>query len=209
MAVFPVTNKFRLDGYAVLQLLLEADMLVGRTITVAGVDATFNGVQTIIALPEYEFIGVSDEGELLYNGANPIPNQVLYASAGDDVDLVAASGTVTYTPVCTWIDGTDVQAWLGLGTVSVDEAAFLTQCADASNQFCWRRRQESNYFTDSLTTVPSADVQMGTIMYAGALYRQRGSIDQFASFNEMGTAPVVGLSPIIKQLLGLGAHAVA
>ena len=209
MAVFPVTNKFRLDGYAVLQLLVEADMLVGRTITVAGVDATFNGTQTIIALPEYEFIGVSDEGELIYNGANPIPNQVLYANAGDDVDLVAATGTVTYTPVCTWIDGTDVQAWLGLGTVTTEEADFLDQCAAASNQFCWRRRQESNYFTDSLTTSPSEDVTLGTIMYAGALYRQRGSIDQFASFTEMGTAPVNGLSPIIKQLLGLGAHAVA
>ena len=39
-------------------------------------------------------------------------------------------------------------------------------------------------------------------MMAGAYYRQRGSIDQFSSFSEMGTAPVVGLSPIIKQLLG-------
>jgi hypothetical protein len=45
-------------------------------------------------------------------------------------------------------------------------------------------------------------------MYGGALYRQRGAIDQFASFTEMGTAPVVGLSPVIKQLLGLGAHSV-
>jgi hypothetical protein len=46
-------------------------------------------------------------------------------------------------------------------------------------------------------------------MYGGALYRQRGSIDQFASFDPMSTASVVGLSPIIKQLLGIDRPQVA
>ena len=46
-------------------------------------------------------------------------------------------------------------------------------------------------------------------MYGGALYRQRGAIDQFASFTEMGTAPTVGLSPLIKQLLGISRPQVA
>jgi hypothetical protein len=46
-------------------------------------------------------------------------------------------------------------------------------------------------------------------MWGGALYRARGSIDTFASFTEMGTAPTVGLSPMIKQLLGIDRPQVA
>ena len=207
MAVYTVTNKFLLDNYAVLTVLVPFDGEVGSTITVASVGTPFNGTFTVVALPEYQFIGVSDQGELLYNGANPMPNQILYACTGSNVDLVAASGTVTYTPVCTWITGQNIADWVGV-TYALDNT-FLDQCASAANQFCWRRRQESGKLQDSLTTVPSGDVKLGTIMYGGSLYRQRGSIDQFASFSEMGTAPVPGLSPIIKQLLEIGAHAVA
>ena len=208
MAVYSVTNKMLLDNYAVLTVLLPFDGEVGSTITVAGVDATFNGTFTVWALPQYEFIGVDDQGELLYNGANPVPNQILYAKTAANVLLQAASGTVTYTPTCTWITGQDVADWVGV--VYASDQTFLDQCAAASNQFCWRRRQESNKLQDSLTTVPSGDVKLGTIMYGGALYRSKGSVDAFAGFNEMGGAlPVVGLSPIIKQLLEIGAHAVA
>ena len=207
MAVYQITNKFLLDNYAIVTTLLDADLLVGGSIVVAGVDSTFNGTYTIYALPEYEFIGVNDQGELLFNGANPMANQVMYQKTAANVDLVAATGTLTYNPVCTWVTGSEVADWLGV--VYASDATFLDGCAAASNQFCWRRRQESNYLGDSLTTVPSQDVKMGTIMMGGAIYRQRGAIDSFASFTEMGTAPVVGLSPIIKQLLGLGAHAVA
>ena len=46
-------------------------------------------------------------------------------------------------------------------------------------------------------------VTLATTMYAGALYRQRGAVDQFASFDGMGTVPTTGLSPIIKQLAGI------
>ena len=58
--------------------------------------------------------------------------------------------------------------------------------------------------------MPSGDVALGTIMYAGALYRQRGSVDQFASFSDMGAGvPVTGLSGIVKQLLGISRPQVA
>lgn len=207
MAVYQITNKFLLDNYAVVTLLLEPDLQVGGSVTIAGVDSTFNGSFTIFALPQYEFIGVNDQGELIFNGSNPIANQVMYAKTADNVDLVASSGTLTYTPVCTWITGSELADWLAIAYAA--DTSFLDQCAAAANQFCWRRRAESGNLSDSLTTVPSQDVKLGTIMYGGSLYRQRGSMDQFASFSEMGTAPVTGLSPIIKQLLGLGAHAVA
>ena len=205
MAVYQITNKQLLDNYAVVTLLAMHEINIGDSITIAGVGSPFNGTFTVWEVPEYEFIGVNNQGELLFNGSNPIANQILYPCTGSNVDLVAASGTLTHTPVCTWITGTDIADWVGITYAS--DATFLDACATASNQFCYRRRAESGNF-DSLTVVPGGDAKLGTIMYGGALYRQRGSIDQFASFTEMGTAPVVGLSPVIKQLLGLGAHSV-
>jgi hypothetical protein len=181
---------------------------VGQSITVAGVDATFNGTYTIRALPQYLYEGVDSEGDLLYDVNVPIANQVLYAKTAADVERTAASGTLTSTPTCTWITATDIEDWLGIGTATAADATFLTICAASTNQFCWRRRMEAGY-VDSLTTVPSQDVKLGTIMYGGALYRQRGSMDSFASFQSMGTAPVMGLNGMIRQLLGIDRPQVA
>ena len=157
MAVYTVSFKQLLDGYAVLQTLTNNEIEVDRSITVAGVGAPFNG---------------------------------------------------TFTVTCTWITAGQIEDWLGIGTATAADTAFLTVCASAVNAMAFRRRVEAGYF-DSPTTSPSGDVTLGTIMWGGALYRARGSIDVFASFNEMGTAPTVGLSPMIKQLLGIDRPAVA
>lgn len=208
MAVYTVTFKQLTDNYAVLQTLTSNDLEVGRSFTVAGVGAPFNGTFTVYALPQYEFIGTDTEGDPLYNPDIPVPNQILYAVTGTDVDRTAATGTVTFSPVCTWITAQQIEDWLGIGTATAADTTFLTQCAAAVNQMAFRRRYEAGYF-DSLTTSPSADVTLGVIMWGGAMYRARGSIDTFASFNEMGTAPTTGLSPMIKQLLGIDRPQVA
>ena len=208
MAVYTVTFKQLLDGYAVLQTLTPNELEVGRSITVAGVGAPFNGTFTIYALPQYEYVGLNGEGDPLYNVDVPVPNQLLFAAAGDDVDRTAATGTITFTPTCTWITAGQIEDWLGIGTATAADTAFLTVCASAVNAMAFRRRVEAGYF-DSLSTSPSGDVTLGTIMWGGALYRARGSIDVFASFNEMGTAPTIGLSPMIKQLLGIDRPQVA
>ena len=208
MATYSVTNKYLVDDYAVVELLTQADLELGVTVTVAGVDATFNGSYTVRALPQYLFTGVDTQGDLLYDYNIPIRHQVLYARTASNVDRVAATGTLAYTPTCTWITAGQIEDWLGIGTATAADTAFLTQCASAANQFAFRRRQEAGY-VDGLTTSPSGDVTLGTIMYGGALYRQRGSIDTFASFTEMGTAPTTGLSPLIKQLLGIDRPQVA
>jgi hypothetical protein len=208
MATYQVISKQLTSNYAVLQLLTPAELEVGQSITVAAVDATFNGTYTIRALPDYYFTGVDDEGDLEYNPAITIPNQVLYARTAADVARQASSGTLTATPTSTWITATDIEDWLGIGTATAADATFLTICASSASQFCWRRRMEAGY-VDSLTTVPSQDVRLGTIMYGGALYRQRGSMDSFASFQSMGTAPVMGLNGMIRQLLGIDRPQVA
>ena len=208
MATYTVTNKYLLDNYAVVQLLTPAELELGQSITVAGVDATFNGTFTVRALPQYRFTGVDTEGDLLYDYQEPIANQVLYAKTAANVERQAASGTVSSTPTCTWVTANDIADWLYVAQAVTADVTFLTICAAAANAFCYRRRQEAGY-VDSLTTVPSQDVKLGTIMYGGALYRQRGSIDQFASFDAMSTASVVGLAPIVKQLLGIDRPQVA
>jgi hypothetical protein len=208
MATYTVTNKYLIDNFAVVQLLTAAELELGQSITVAGVGSPFDGSFTVRALPQYRFTGVDTEGDLLYDYQEPIANQVLYAKTADNVERQSATGTVSSTPTCTWVTASDIADWLYVAQAVAADVTFLTICASAANQFCYRRRQEAGY-VDSLTTVPSQDVKLGTIMYGGALYRQRGSIDQFASFDQMGTTSVVGLAPIVKQLLGIDRPQVA
>jgi len=208
MATYSVTHKYLLDNYAVLQLLTPSEIAVGESITVASVDATFNGTYSVRALPQYLYTGTDDQGDLLYDFNVPIQNQVLYAKTASDVDRVAATGTVTYTQTCTWITQQNVLDWLGISVATANDQAFVTTCAAAANIFCYRRRQEAGYI-DSLTTVPSQDVYLGTVMYAGMLYKSRGTVDVFSSYQDMGQTPVVGMNGQIKQLLGIDRPACA
>ena len=210
MATYQITFAQLLDNYAVVQTLTNPEIQAGESIVVASVSATFDGTQTVYAMPEYKFIGVDSDGDLLYDTNVLIPNQVLYYFAGTDTERYAVipQGTLTHTQTCTWINGNQVSTWLGIALAGVDETAFLTQCAGAANNFIYLRRQESGY-TDSLSSSPGSQVTLATTMYAGALYRQRGAIDTFASFSDMGAAPATGLSPLIKQLAGIPRPAVA
>ena len=67
MATYTVTNKYLIDNFAVLQLLTPSEIAVGSSITVASVDATFNGTFTVRALPQYLFLGTDTQGDLLYD----------------------------------------------------------------------------------------------------------------------------------------------
>ena len=210
MATYTVTNKYLIDNFAVLQLLTPSEIAVGSSITVASVDATFNGTFTVRALPQYLFLGTDTQGDLLYDYQIPIADQVLYAKTASDVERVAASGTVTYEPVCTWVTAAQVMTYLGITiTNPSDDYTLLTQSVSAGNQFAYRRRQESGYI-DSLTTSPGGDATLGTLMYCAALWRSRGSIEAtYATFDGMGSAPQQSLTPIVKQLLGIPRPAVA
>jgi hypothetical protein len=138
MATYTVTNKYLIDNFAVLQLLTPSEIAVGQSITVAGVDAAiFDGTFVVRALPQYLYIGVDTEGDLLYDYQIPIADQVLYAKVANDVERTAATGTVTYAPVCTWVTASDVMAYLGITIANPsDDYTLLTQSVSAGNQFC-------------------------------------------------------------------------
>lgn len=210
MATYTVTFKQLLDNYAVLQTLTDTEIEVGQSITVSGVGAPFNGTFVVYAMPKYEYIGIDTEGDLLFNSNVSIPNQVLCACTGTDVGRIASAGTITFTQDCTWISIAQLVTYLGVDiTNPSDDYTLATQARNAANDFCYRRRQESGYF-DSLTVSPGHDVTLGTLMYAAALWRSRGSVQEtFSTFDGMGNAPVSAMTPVIKQLLGIDRPQVA
>ena len=206
-ATYTLQTAVIVPGYVCVTTLTPNEIVVGATITVAGWDALYNGVKTVYAMPQYLPVNVDTEGLIEYDTSYPLANAVMWAESETPIELQAITGTITFDQTCTWVTGPQIATYLGITTAG-DETAFLVQCASAANAFCFRRRQESGYI-DSLSTSPGGDATLGTLMYGSALYRQRGSVDQFASFTDMGTAPVVGLSGIVKQLLGINRPQVA
>jgi hypothetical protein len=206
-ATYTLQTAVIVPGYVTVTTLTPNEIVVGASITVAGWAVAYNGVKTVYAMPQFLPINVDTEGLIEYDYSYPLENAVMWAESQTPMELQAITGTITFEQLCTWITGPQIATYLGITTAG-DETAFLVQCAAAANAFCFRRRQESSYI-DSLSTSPGGDVTLGTLMYGSALYRQRGSVDQFASFTDMASAPVVGLSGIVKQLLGINRPQVA
>jgi len=211
MAVASVQHVRRVDNYAAIQTLTDLEVQVGDSVTVASVATTgFNATAVVVSTEPYFLEGTDQEGYLVYDYGIPKPNQIIYANTGDDLVYTAVTaGTVTYTQSVSWIVAADVLSWLGIDVATANDTAFVTVCVNASNAWCYRKRREAGYI-DSMSTVPSADVKLAAVMYAGTLYRERGSVDSFASFDSMaiGASPSATLGRIM-QLLGCGRAQVA
>ena len=212
MATYATASKQLLDNYACISTLEPTDIQVGDSVIVGALGAPFNGTFTVLKCPQYKYTGVdSTTGEWFFDETIAVPNQLLFACTGDDVDFTAIyTGTISFTPTCSWITAANLVTYLGVSiTNPSDDYTLITQAVSAGNQFCSRRRAEAGY-NDNLTTSPSGDVTLGTLMYSAALWRSRGSLENvFASFDGMGTAPQQSLTPIVKQLLGIDRPAVA
>ena len=209
MATFTVIEHQRVDDYAVVQTLETTDIAIGQTITLSGLGHSLNGSHVVFAVPTHLFIGVDDYGDLLYDPNVILPNQLLFYDQGDHLERSAAipNGTLTWTQTCTWITSADVQVFLGF-TPTGGDVTFLSQCVAAANAWCFARRVQAGYH-DSLTTVPSDAVKMGDVLMAASLYRERGSVDSFQSFDAMGTAAPVMTMGRVNQLLGIKRSQVA
>lgn len=211
MATYSITHHQRIDGVAVIQTLTGTGIAVGQSVTVAGLAHGLNGTHVVSAVPEFYFLGVDEQGDFLFDYDAPITNQILFFDAGDTLERSAADpyGTLTYAITCTWITVAMVQEFLGIASATANDTAFLTTCVASGNAWCYRKRQEAGYF-DSLTTVPGGDVKMGGIIYCASLYRERGSIDGYQSFNDMttGGTPMASMGRVL-QLLGCNRSQVA
>lgn len=209
MATFTITHQQRINDVAVIQTLETTDIAVGQTITIAGCDAALNGSHVVIAVPTLLFLGLDDYGDPLYQDDVILLNQLMVQDVGDDIERepVDPYGTLTWTQTCTWITSADVQVFLGITSATANDTAFLTQCVNASNAWCFARRVQAGYH-DALGTVPSDAVKMGAVLMASSLYRERGSIDSFQTFEGMGTAPIMSMGRV-NQLLGIKRSQVA
>jgi hypothetical protein len=210
VAVYTLTHGIYVDEVAAVQTLTPNEVQVGDSVTIASAGTKFTGTFTVISLEPYYYTGKDDSGYLTFDYDEARPNQVLYAHPGHDNDdtYYAISGTLTDTVSVSWITSSDVTTWLGIAAATANDTAFLAFCVNASNAFCYRKRVEAGY-KDSQSTAPGGDVKLGAIMYAATLYRERGSVDSFASFDSMGSFPIPSTLGRIMQLLGCGRAQVA
>ena len=109
-----------------------------------------------------------------------------------------------------WTTTDRVDAALGVGSGASDDP-YLTDCVDAANAWCYRKRAEAGYTDDGApdAPAPSPDVALGATLYAVALWRERASTDGYQSFSELGTFNLTGGSlGQIKRLLAIPRAAV-
>ena len=210
MATFTVTHQMVLDNVAVVQTLESTDIAVGQTITLSGCAAQLNGSHVVFAVPTYLFIGTDDQGDYLFNPDVIIPNQLLFQDVGADLarEAVDPVGSLVWTQSCSWITVSDLTEFLGISGATANDTAFMTSSVNASNAWSFKRRVQAGY-SDSLTTVPDAAVKAGVVLMAASLYRERGSIDSFNSFQDMNISAPVASMGRINQLLGIKRSQVA
>lgn len=101
----------------------------------------------------------------------------------------------------TWASVTDVTNWLGFVPVGTDYTN-LESDVDAANDRCWYWRARAGY-QDHPNVSPGSDVKQAVVLYAGTLYRERGtsgdSMPGYESYGQFDRPVNLGR---IMQLLG-------
>ena len=206
MSTFTVTHQQITDNVCVVQTLESTDILVGQEITLSGCDATINGVHTVFQIPIYYFTGVDATGDYMFNDQILFKNQILFQLVDDNIarEAVDPVGTLTWTTPteCVWSDVPDLEEFLGIAGATANDTAFMTTSVNAANAWCFKRRSQAGY-KDSLVTVPDAAVLSGVVLMAASLYRERGSLDSFNSFQDMTISAPVASMGRINSLLGI------
>lgn len=206
MSTFTVTHQQITDNVCVVQTLESTDILVGQEITLSGCDASINGVHTVFQIPIYYFTGINTAGDYLFNDQILFKNQILFQLVDDNIERSAVDpvGTLTWTTPteCVWSDVPDLEEFLGIAGATANDTAFMTTSVNAANAWCFKRRSQAGY-KDSLVTVPDAAVLSGVVLMAASLYRERGSLDSFNSFQDMTISAPVASMGRINSLLGI------
>jgi len=206
MSTFTVTHQQITDNVAVVQTLESTDILVGQEITLSGCDASINGVHTVFQIPIYYFTGVDATGDYMFNDQILFKNQILFQLVDDNIQRSAVDpvGSLQWTTPteCEWCDVADLTEFLGITGATANDTSFMTTSVNAANAYCFKRRSQAGY-KDDLVNVPDAAVLAGTVLMAASLYRERGSIDSFNSFQDMTISAPVASMGRINSLLGI------
>ena len=206
MSTFTVTHQQITDNVCVVQTLESTDILVGQEITLSGCDATINGVHTVFQIPIYYFTGVDATGDYMFNDQILFKNQILFQLVDDNIarEAVDPVGSLQWTTPteCVWCDVPDLEEFLGIAGATANDTAFMTTSVNAANAWCFKRRSQAGY-KDDLINVPDAAVLSGVVLMAASLYRERGSLDSFNSFQDMTISAPVASMGRINSLLGI------
>lgn len=185
---FITVSKASLTSDVVTLTVATLDGLrAGYTTTVQGIGAPYDGTHVL---------------DSVATDTNVTPNVYTVTYGVVNANIAEADVDGRITPVCTWITDTDVEGFLGVSPASQLDADYLTQSTAAGNDWAYRRRAAAGY-DDWADVLPSADVFLGTVLYAAALYRERGSVDSYASFSDMAPIAPIGTNMRVLQLLGL------
>lgn len=107
-----------------------------------------------------------------------------------------------------WVDVAYVETLIGY-TTSGDDLTYLETCVDAANDWAFIRRQKSGY-VDHPNIAGGSNVRLGTGLYALALFREKGSVDSFATFTDTPlVGQMAGSMGQIRKLLGIDRAQVA
>ncbi len=179
-----VTNAVAVSGEHTLTLLDVLNLYVGDTVYVNGINNNFNGSHVLT-----EVDSTNKTVSWVQGNHNHSP-------------LANLTGQLEVRPQ--WVEASDVLEWLGIDVATANDNAYVETCVLASNEWCFRKRQEAGYLSDRTAFFPSADVHLGAVNYAAMQYRNRGAIDGFASFDSFGGGtPTMSLGQIMA-LLGVG-----
>jgi hypothetical protein len=162
-----------------------------HTLTLADVDGLYTGYTVTFA-----GCGVYD-GTKVLTDVDAVAKTVEYVQGNQNHTESDLHGQASV--IVQWADPADVTVFLGVA----GDVDWLDYCTDAANEFCWARRQAANYWLDLPTVVPNKKVLEAVVLYAGSLYRERSSVDSYASFNELPISPPIGTMGRVKQLLGV------
>ena len=206
MSTFTVTHQQITDNVCVVQTLESTDILVGQEITLSGCDSDINGTHIVFQIPIYYFTGINEAGDYLFNEEIVYTNQILFQLVADDLQRSAVDpvGSLVWTSPteCQWCDVNELTEFLGISGATANDTAFMTTSVNAANAYCFKRRSQAGY-KDDLINVPDAAVLAGTVLMAASLYRERGSIDSFNSFQDMNISAPVASMGRINSLLGI------
>lgn len=166
------------------------DYYIGDKVRVEGINNNFNGTHTL-------------------TGVNLTLMTVTFTKGNATQTLTGIRGAEIYV-MPQWTDDAQVLSWLGLTTgATANDTAFVSECVEASGEWCFRKRQEAGYTKDRASFPPNQAASQAATMFAAALYRERGSLDSFQSYEMMATAAPTGSLGQIMRLLGTGRATVA
>lgn len=106
-----------------------------------------------------------------------------------------------------WVTIDDVASEVGVPSTS---DPWLSDCVDAANDWCYRRRALTGRYIDDPDVVPNASVKTGTILFAADQYRRRGATDGSATYDAWPPPPsATGSLGNVYRLLGISSPVVA